>query len=265
MTATYFLWGLYGLALLLGTYIANTPLAKEQTEQASNYYLSIEAISQKAYTINDPGNNSELYFVYGSALSDGTRSYHTSWTHTSNLYIELASGEYQRERVPIISDQVLKPSEYMVLNIGIMDQDCEATSRRRIARFFIPEYGSLPEYTPTDQGHYTTSWARMSLEKRGAPDHDLRRKVLPPIVDLNGLEEITRSQCRFSSGDDLQGYFSIIAWNDPYAPPESPMWDYHCYPAMCHAPYTYTADTLMINTRHDDIQDITFRVTLEPR
>ena len=255
------LWGFIGLFLLTES---NQTSHSSPFTGSKDYVFSIEAISQKAYGIDDSGINSELYFVYGSRLSDGSR-YHTTWTHTRQPDIQLKPNEYRRMRVPIVRNEVILPAEYMVVNIGIMEQDCDATSRSRVARSFVPIISELPDYTPYDRGQYTPTWSGMKLTVRKAPNNDIRLKVLPPEVNLNDLRSAIGRPCRFSTPDDLLGYFSMIVWNDPFAPSGQPLWDYYCDPAMCRTPFAYTADTLMIHTQYDNLYDVTFRISMKPR
>ena len=259
MIATNKRWGSLGLILLL-TWGCTAP----PSEPDKDFLFSIEAISQKAFSIDDAGNDSELYFVYGSRLSDGNR-YHSIWTHTRRPDVKLEPFQLRRVRVPIIEDEVIQPAEYMVVNVGILDQDCIGTNRSRIARFFVPQYPELPDYTPYDQGQFTPTWARLMLTVREAPNNDIRFKVLPPEVNLNELRTVADSPCLLARADDLLGYFSLIVWNDPFGSPKQPMWDYYCEPGICRVPYNYTADTLMIHTQYNNIHDITFRITMKER
>ena len=103
----------------------------------------------------------------------------------------------------------------------------------------------------------------MMVGRADVPENDIRRMVPPPRVDLEGIEKFAGDQCTFSTGDDLQGYISIIAWNNPYTPVGSRSWDYYCPHEVCHVPPHPTGDTLTVHTRYDNAHDITFRVRMQ--
>ena len=267
MITTYTFWGFIGLGLLLGIIgplspPESTPQREAHTEEVIDYYLSIETVAQKAYRVNDAGNQSELYFVFGSVLTDESAYTHELTTFTRRPDILVGSEQTRRNRVQIIANQMLRPAEYMVLNIGIMDEDCKATNRRALSRYFVPDYLDLPKYKPGVIRGLTPTWTGMMVGTADIPKNDIRRVVPPPTVDLESIQQFTSDQCTFTTGDDLQGYISIIAWNNPYAPVGSRMWDYYCPPEVCHVPPHPTGDTLVVHARYDNLHDITFRVTM---
>lgn len=264
MTTTYTFWGLIGLVLLFGTFSTseNTVQDDAPAGDAIDYYLSIETVAQKAYRVNDAGNQSELYFVFGSVLTDKSSYTHELTTFTRPPDISVTPENTRRNRVQLIANQVLRPTEYMVINIGIMDEDCKATNRRALSRYFIPKYVDLPRYEPGAVPGLSPTWTGMMLGSANYPKNDIRRFVPPPVVDLESIQQFTKDQCTFKTGDDIQGYLSIIAWNNPYGRVGSRMWDYYCPPEVCHVPPHPTGDTLVVHTRYDNMHDITFRVTM---
>lgn len=268
MITTYTFWGIVGLLINI-LMLPSSPLEPELQVTGTDpldlpvdYYLDIESITQKAYRVNDPGNDSELYFVYGSVLTDRAAVSHASWSFTRNPFIRLSPFQTSKRRVPIIAHQILQPLEYIVVNIGIMDEDCESTNRGRLSNLFIPNLSASPRYRPGYVGGVTPSWSGSMVGQPRIPQNDIRKQIPPPLIDLGRIKQLTEGQCSFRRADDLQGYISIIAWNNPYAPPESRMWDYYCDPAMCHAPPQPTGDSLIVHTRYDNAHDITFKVTM---
>ena len=268
MITTYTFWGVVGLLIeillfpLLSHDTITPGIIPEALDLPANYYLDIESITQKAYRVNDPGNDSELYFVYGSVLTDRAAVSHTNWSFSRNPYIQLSPFQTSKRRVPIIAHQILQPLEYIVVNIGIMDEDCESTNRGRLSNLFIPDLSAPPRYRPGYVGGLTPSWSGLMIGRPRVPQNDIRKQIPPPFIDLGRIKQLTEGQCSFRRADDLQGYISIIAWNNPYAPSGSRMWDYYCDPAMCHVPPQPTGDSLIVHMRHDNAHDITFKVTM---
>ena len=268
MITTYTFWGVVGLLIemFLSPPLTHEAITVESYPKAVDfpvdYYLDIESITQKAYRVNDPGNDSELYFVYGSVLTDRAAVSHASWSFSRNPYIQLSPFQTSKRRVPIIAHQILQPLEYIVVNIGIMDEDCESTNRGQLSNLFIPDLSAAPRYRPGYVGGLTPSWSGLMVGRPRIPQNDIRKQIPPPFIDLGRIKQITEGQCSFRRADDLQGYISIIAWNNPYASPGSRMWDYYCDPAMCHAPPQPTGDSLIVHTRYDNAHDITFKVTM---